>query len=127
VSDLLRSTAGADTAFTFGPVTRGPGGDPIDLTATGIQLWFTARRAFNAAPLVEKTYGVTGGAGGITVNDPATTAKNMLTVAVASADTAALTRTTDVVYDVWLREPSGRNSEIFAGEWQLRARATIPS
>jgi hypothetical protein len=123
VSDLLRSAAGTDDFFEFGPVTRGVGGTPIDLTATGTMVWFTARRGHDGAVVVAKTYGVTvpDEAAGVTVNDPATLTKNMLTVAISGDDTAALERTTNLVYDVFLKEPSGRDSRIYAGEWQVEA------
>jgi hypothetical protein len=127
VSDLLQSVAGTDDYFEFGGVTRGPGGNPIDLTLPGSRIWFTARACLDCTPLVTKTSGVTGGPGGITVDDPTSTAKNMLTVTVAAADTEMITKTVDLIFDVFLEEPSGRRSSLFRGEWQVRAAITTPA
>lgn len=104
---------------------------PVDLTVANTQVRFTAKTSLALADdaatgVIRKTFGVTGGPGGITVNDPATTDKNKLTVTLAASDSTAFPagENTRLEYDVELAEPSGRISTIARGTLTFSADVT---
>jgi hypothetical protein len=121
----LAATAGETLLLDLGPLTRVNDAGatvPVDLTLAGTKLWLTAKRSktdADAAAVIAKTVGVAGGPGGIAVDTPATTAKNMARATVPAAETAALLETTHLAFEWQLEEPGGRVSSPDRGTLSL--------
>ncbi len=123
----LRTYAGRTAYIEIGPVSRADG-SPIDLTAAGVKLWFTAKRSKSdddADATVRKGYGVTGLVG-ITVNLPATVTLNYAIVELPAGEEGlvALADTTILEYDVVLEE-GGRRETIEEDSWLVRRPVTL--
>jgi hypothetical protein len=89
---------------------------PIDLTQANTEIRMTAKKKrTDAAPFFRHTFGVIGGEGGITVDDPPDADKNWGTIKLAVLDTSGLTVDTDLEYDVEIREPDGSRWTILEG------------
>lgn len=87
------------------------------LDLTGASLWFSVRRSLrDADPLIQKTVGV-----GIVVAAPVS---GLATISLSPADTAALAPG-PYVYDVQVKEPSGRVTTIVQGVLDLAADVTL--
>lgn len=98
------------------------GTSPIDLTAAGMKIRFTAKAVKGTADAdaeLRKTHGVVGGPGGITVNSPASAEKNFATIRAEAAETDALAVPAAgrlrLFYDVQLEEPDGRVTTLKRG------------
>lgn len=107
---------GDDAVYTV-TVTRAS--VAIDLRLANTKLWFTAKKALSdldASAVIRKTFGVSGGPGGITV--PGAAPGNVANIGIADADTAALSATTRLYFDVQLEEPDGTKTTV--------ARGTLP-
>ena len=78
---------------------------PLNLTAAGLEIRFTAKKnEADALPFFRRTFGVVGGEGGIEVDTPSTPEQNRGVVKIAPANTASLTRDTDLLYELEIQE-----------------------
>jgi hypothetical protein len=98
----------------------------IDLTQAGMKMWVTvkiARSDTYANAVVKKTAGVAGGAGGIDLNFPVSTDKNLATAHISPAESQALS-VRGYYWDAQLEEPSGRKTTISRGTLRIAEDVT---
>lgn len=89
---------------------------PLDLTAGGLQIRFTAKRnEADSLPFFRRTYGVPAGEGGIEVDVPTTAEKNRGQVKIIPANTETLAADTDLVYELEIKEGDGSTWTVLHG------------
>lgn len=105
------------TTIEFKVTVNQPDGSPVDLALPGTHLVITGKlRESDAVPLFQKTY-IQGQAS----PDIAIAGGNIADVTVRPADTAPLEKTSYVLCDAVLTEPSGKVTTVATGVIKVRA------
>lgn len=117
--EILEGTIGDTNMFTITVVVYGTS-TPVDISSA--DMWFTAKHQLadaDADAVFQKETG-----SGITLTTPAS---GIATVTISPSDTASLTRTTSLWYDVQLKQTNGRITTVQQGLLRLQLGATVVS